>query len=168
MRLIKRKVTSLRQLDNEEGPYTAVIAAAGASNELIKEIGKHCSLHVASHHLPDGLDLWPEASQPEWIQQSQNNLICRQYRPYLWVPCTAGVLQPCGLFCLLLFLSEAAVSKLLLTSEQITSRFGLAPNTCNICCQALWCHSILWQACNKHTVLLAGMLTHPAPRHHLE
>lgn len=40
VRLVKKKVTSLSQLDAEDGPYTAVIAAAGAANELIAEIGE--------------------------------------------------------------------------------------------------------------------------------
>ena len=40
VRLVNKKVTSLSQLDADHGPYTAVIAAAGAANELIAEIGE--------------------------------------------------------------------------------------------------------------------------------
>jgi len=39
VRLIKRKVTSLRELEVEHGPYSAIIVAAGAANELIQEVG---------------------------------------------------------------------------------------------------------------------------------
>ena len=40
VRLVNQKVESLSKLESEHGPYTAVIAAAGAANELISEIGK--------------------------------------------------------------------------------------------------------------------------------
>ena len=46
VRLIQKKVTSLSQLEAEEGPYTAVIAAAGAANELIAEVGESVAFHV--------------------------------------------------------------------------------------------------------------------------
>lgn len=45
VRLVKQKVTSLSDLEAEHGPYTAVIAAAGAANELIDEIGEAFCLY---------------------------------------------------------------------------------------------------------------------------
>ena len=39
IRLQERAVTSLQSLDIEEGPYDGIIAAAGAANGLIKEVG---------------------------------------------------------------------------------------------------------------------------------
>lgn len=40
VRLIQKKVTSLQALEEEHGPYTAVVAAAGAANGVISEIGR--------------------------------------------------------------------------------------------------------------------------------
>lgn len=51
VRLIQRKITSIAQLEADEGPYTAVIVAAGAANELIAEIGKLFFLPSLPFHM---------------------------------------------------------------------------------------------------------------------
>ena len=44
LRLVREKVSSLEGLEQKHGPYVAVIAAAGAGNGVIEEIGE--SIHV--------------------------------------------------------------------------------------------------------------------------
>jgi len=46
VRLINSKITSLRDLEAEHGPYSAVIVAAGAANALIEEVSENLLLCV--------------------------------------------------------------------------------------------------------------------------
>ena len=85
VRLVKQKVTSISELESQHGPYTAVIAAAGAANELISEIGKSFQnllgttppAELLLEDIVHKISLARHEEQITWISQNETSIVLR-------------------------------------------------------------------------------------------